>query len=104
VSSDRSVRANKGPDRPINREEERVEILLALASVDVAVIFDEDTPLAVMTAIQPDILVKGPDRVTDNIEGREVVEVRGGRVIRVELAPEFSTTDLIGRRQPGRPS
>jgi rfaE bifunctional protein nucleotidyltransferase chain/domain len=104
VNSDRSVRVNKGPTRPINRAEERIEILSALGSVDAAVIFDEDTPLSVITEIQPDVLVKGADWGPDNIVGRDVVERRGGRVIRVELAQGFSTTDLIRRSQPGRRS
>jgi rfaE bifunctional protein nucleotidyltransferase chain/domain len=102
VNSDRSVRANKGPNRPINRAEERVEVLSALACVDAAVIFDEDTPLSVITQIQPDILVKGADWGPDNIVGRDVVERRGGRVIRVELAQGFSTTNLIRRSGKGR--
>jgi D-beta-D-heptose 7-phosphate kinase/D-beta-D-heptose 1-phosphate adenosyltransferase len=95
VNSDRSVRANKGPDRPINKAEERIEVLLALGCVDAAVIFDEDTPFAIITAIQPDILVKGADWGHDNIVGRDVVERRGGRVVRVALAEGFSTTTLI---------
>lgn len=95
VNSDRSVRANKGPDRPINSAEERAEILLALACVDAAVVFDEDTPLSIITQIQPDILVKGADWGPTNIVGRDVVEARGGRVVRVDLAEGFSTTNLI---------
>jgi rfaE bifunctional protein nucleotidyltransferase chain/domain len=100
VNSDRSVRANKGPGRPVNRAEERVEILLALGCVDAAVIFDEETPLAVITQIEPDVLVKGADWGPDNIVGRDVVERRGGRVVRVELARGFSTTSLIGKTRP----
>jgi len=100
VNSDRSVRANKGADRPINRAEERVELLLALGFVDVVAVFDEDTPLAIITQIQPDILVKGADWGPDNIVGREVVEGRGGRVVRLELAKGFSTTSLIGKVRP----
>ena len=95
VNSDRSVRANKGPDRPINGAEERAEILLALACVDAAAVFDEDTPLSIITQIQPDVLVKGADWGPNNIVGREVVEARGGRVVRVDLAEGFSTTNLI---------
>ena len=95
VNSDRSVRANKGPERPINRAEERAEILLALSCVDAAAVFDEDTPLSIITEIQPDILVKGADWGPDNIVGRDVVEARGGRVVRVDLAEGFSTTNLI---------
>ena len=97
VNSDRSVRANKGPARPINPEHERAEVLLALGSVDAAVIFDEETPHAIISAIQPDILVKGADWGPDHIVGRDVVEARGGRVVRIALAPGFSTTALIDK-------
>jgi rfaE bifunctional protein nucleotidyltransferase chain/domain len=103
VNSDRSVRANKGANRPINSAEERVEVLLALHCVDAAAVFDEDTPLAIITLIQPDILVKGADWGADNIVGRDVVERRGGRVVRVELAKGFSTTGLIRKMRPGNP-
>ena len=95
VNSDRSVRANKGAGRPINPEQERAEVLLGLAAVDAAVIFDEDTPHAIISRIQPDVLVKGADWGPDNIVGRDVVEARGGRVVRVELAPGFSSTALL---------
>lgn len=97
VNSDRSVRANKGPARPINSERERAEVLLALACVDAAVVFDEDTPYAIITRVQPDVLVKGADWAEDNIVGRDVVEGRGGRVLRVTLAPGYSTTSIIER-------
>ena len=97
VNSDRSVRANKGPERPINMEQERAELLLALGCVDAVTIFDEETPHAVISHIQPDILVKGADWGPDNIIGRDVVEARGGRVVRVDLAPGYSTTELIRR-------
>lgn len=97
VNSDRSVRANKGPERPINPERERAEVLAALACVDLAVIFDEDTPHALVTQVQPDVLVKGADWGEHNIVGRDVVEARGGRVVRIELSPGFSTTSLIER-------
>lgn len=100
LNSDRSVGANKGPDRPINRVEERGEILLALHFVDAVVVFDEDTPLEIITLVQPDILVKGADWGPDNIVGREVVEGRGGRVVRLDLAQGFSTTNLIGKTRP----
>jgi D-beta-D-heptose 7-phosphate kinase/D-beta-D-heptose 1-phosphate adenosyltransferase len=97
VNSDRSVRANKGPERPINPEGERAEMLSALACVDLAVIFDEDTPHALISHVQPDILVKGADWGERDIVGRDVVEARGGRVVRMELSPGFSTTNLIER-------
>ena len=97
VNSDRSVRANKGPGRPINPERERAELLLGLAAVDAAVIFDEDTPHAIISRIQPDVLVKGADWGPDNIVGRDVVEARGGRVVRIDLAEGFSSTALVDR-------
>jgi rfaE bifunctional protein nucleotidyltransferase chain/domain len=97
VNSDRSVRANKGEGRPVNPEQERAEVLAALAIVDAVVIFDEDTPHAIVLRIQPDVLVKGADWPADNIVGRDVVEARGGRVVLIALAPGFSTTKLIER-------
>ena len=98
VNSDRSVRAlAKGPDRPVTPEHERAELLAALAAVDAVVIFDEPTPLALVTAIQPDVLVKGADWADDAIVGREVVEAGGGRVVRVALAPGYSTTTILDR-------
>ena len=95
VNSDRSVRAIKGVSRPINPEADRAEVLAALAVVDAVVIFDEDDPHAIVSAIQPDILVKGADWSADRIIGRDVVESRGGRVIRIDFAPGFSTTAMI---------
>ena len=97
LNSDRSVRANKGTERPINTEQERAEVLLALSCVDAVTIFDDETPWTIINQVQPDILVKGADWGADNIVGRDVVEARGGRVVRVELTPGFSTTDLITR-------
>ena len=103
INSDRSVRANKGPERPIVPEQERAEVLAALASVDKVVVFDEETPHEIISAIQPDILVKGADWGADNIVGRDVVEARGGRVVRVDISPGFSTTELVKRaRRIGR--
>ena len=103
VNSDRSVRANKGPDRPITPEDERAEIVAALAAVDAVTIFDEDTPLEIIRLVQPDALVKGADWAEDAIVGREVVEARGGRVVRAAIAPGHSTTALVEkiRRTPG---
>jgi D-beta-D-heptose 7-phosphate kinase/D-beta-D-heptose 1-phosphate adenosyltransferase len=97
VNSDRSVRANKGPARPINSEDERAEVLAALACVDAAVIFDEDTPHDLIAALQPDVLVKGADWAEDAIVGRAIVEARGGRVVRVPVEQGYSTTSIIGR-------
>jgi D-beta-D-heptose 7-phosphate kinase/D-beta-D-heptose 1-phosphate adenosyltransferase len=97
VNSDRSVRANKGPDRPVNPEGERAEVIAALSCVDAAIVFDEDTPHAIISRLQPDVLVKGADWAEDAIVGRDVVEARGGRVVRMPVEQGFSTTDLIGR-------
>jgi D-beta-D-heptose 7-phosphate kinase/D-beta-D-heptose 1-phosphate adenosyltransferase len=97
INSDSSVRANKGPDRPITPEQERAELLAALRSVDAVTIFDEPTPYALISAVQPDVIVKGADWRLDHIIGRDVVEARGGRVVRVELAKGFSSTRLIER-------
>jgi len=95
VNSDRSVRAIKGPDRPIHPEAERAEVIIALASVDAAVIFDEDTPHDIVTALQPDVLVKGADWPADQIVGRDIVEGRGGVVIRVRVERGHSTTGIL---------
>lgn len=103
LNSDRSVRAIKGPGRPLNPEHERAEILEALTAVDAVVVFDEDDPHALIETVQPDVLVKGADWGPDAIIGRDVVEARGGRVVRVELAPGWSTTDLISRARGAQP-
>ena len=97
VNSDRSVRAIKGPTRPITPEIERVEILSALECVDAAVVFDEDTPADIIKAIQPDILVKGADWAENAIVGRDTVEARGGRVVRMPIEEGWSTTSILGR-------
>jgi rfaE bifunctional protein nucleotidyltransferase chain/domain len=97
VNSDRSVRAIKGPTRPITNENERAEILSALACVDAAIVFDEDTPADIIKAIQPDVLVKGADWAADAIVGRETVEARGGRVVRMPIEEGWSTTSIVSR-------
>jgi len=97
LNSDASVRRNKGPERPINAETERAEVLAALDCVDAVVIFDEDTPAEIVRACQPDILVKGADWPEDQIVGRDTVEARGGRVVRVAVEPGHSTTGMIER-------
>ena len=97
LNSDSSVRRNKGEGRPITAEHERAELLAALQCVDVVVLFEEDTPADIVRALQPDILVKGADWAEDNIVGRDVVEARGGRVVRMALAEGYSTSELIRR-------
>src|SRR5215207_78840 len=81
LNADASVRRNKGPDRPINSEHERAEILAALACVDAVVVFEEDTPAAIIRAIRPAVLVKGADWAEDAIVGRDMVEASGGTVV-----------------------
>jgi D-beta-D-heptose 7-phosphate kinase/D-beta-D-heptose 1-phosphate adenosyltransferase len=97
VNSDRSVRANKGPERPITPEGERAEILAALKCVDAVVVFDEDTPADIIRAIQPDVLVKGADWAADAIVGRDTVEARGGRVVRIPVEQGWSTSAIVAR-------
>jgi D-beta-D-heptose 7-phosphate kinase/D-beta-D-heptose 1-phosphate adenosyltransferase len=101
VNSDRSVSANKGPDRPIVPAAERAEIVAALADVDAVTIFDEDTPREVIARLLPDVLVKGADWAADEIVGRDIVEARGGRVVRVKVEPGHSTTAIVGRIRAG---
>ncbi len=97
VNSDRSVHAIKGPSRPINNERDRAEVLAALACVDAVVVFDEDDPHAIISAVQPDVLVKGADWAADRIIGRDIVEARGGKVVRIRFAEGYSTTGMIRR-------
>ena len=99
VNSDRSVQANKGPSRPILPEHERAELLAALDVVDAVVIFDDETPATIVAALQPDVLVKGADWAHDAIVGRDTVEARGGRVVRIDVVPGYSTSRIVARMQ-----
>jgi D-glycero-beta-D-manno-heptose 1-phosphate adenylyltransferase len=102
LNSDRSVRALKGSSRPLLGEAERVEIAAALASVDSVTLFDEDTPVALLAALLPDVLVKGADWA-HWIAGREEVEAAGGRVLPLALEPGYSTTGIVEAILAGRP-
>ncbi|MES0349892.1 MAG: D-glycero-beta-D-manno-heptose 1-phosphate adenylyltransferase [Desulfobacteria bacterium] len=95
VNSDRSVHEIKGPSRPVVPEDERAEVLAALACVDFVTLFDEPDPLETIRALLPDVLVKGSDWEEDAIVGKEVVEEHGGRVVRVPLTEGASTTKII---------
>jgi D-beta-D-heptose 7-phosphate kinase/D-beta-D-heptose 1-phosphate adenosyltransferase len=97
VNSDASVRRNKGAGRPVTPERERAEVLLALEPVDAVSIFDEDTPAEIIGVVQPDVLVKGADWPADQIVGRDIVEARGGIVIREPVSPGHATSALIAR-------
>jgi D-glycero-beta-D-manno-heptose 1-phosphate adenylyltransferase len=97
VNSDRSVRGNKGPERPLVPERDRAEVLAALASVDYVTIFDEPTPRELIARLLPNILVKGADWALDQVAGRDEVESAGGRVVSIPLAPGYSTTSLVQR-------
>ncbi len=97
LNGDSSVRRLKGPDRPIFKEQERAEALQALECVDRVVLYDEDTPSSLISALVPDVLVKGADWALDEIVGRDIVEGVGGRVVRVELLEGCSTTALLER-------
>ena len=98
VNSDASIRTlDKAPDRPIVPEAQRAEVLAALGCVDFVVIFDESDPLQLITAVEPDVLVKGGDWTMDRIVGREIVEARGGVVRTIPLVPGLSTTGLLQR-------
>jgi rfaE bifunctional protein nucleotidyltransferase chain/domain len=95
VNSDASVRRIKGPDRPINSERHRLEVLAALECVTWLCLFGEETPLRLIRKIVPDILVKGGDWPVEKIVGGDVVTERGGRVLTIPLVRGTSTTELI---------
>ena len=97
LNDDASVRRLKGAGRPILALAERAEVLAGLTAVDHLVAFAEDTPLALIEILQPDVLVKGADWAADDIVGRNVVLARGGRVERIDLAPGVSTSEIIRR-------
>jgi rfaE bifunctional protein nucleotidyltransferase chain/domain len=95
VNSDRSVRGNKGPERPLVPQQDRAEVLAALSSVDYVTIFDEPTPRELIARVLPSVLVKGADWGPNDVVGREEVEAAGGRVVSIPLAPGYSTTSLV---------
>jgi D-beta-D-heptose 7-phosphate kinase/D-beta-D-heptose 1-phosphate adenosyltransferase len=97
INSDASVRRLKGPERPLVPQAERAALLAALTFVDAVTIFDEDTPLEVLQAVRPHVLVKGGDYQPSEVVGRELVEAGGGRVVIVPLMPEKSTSSLVAR-------
>jgi D-beta-D-heptose 7-phosphate kinase/D-beta-D-heptose 1-phosphate adenosyltransferase len=101
LNTDRSVRALKGPERPLVGEADRALVMAALGSVDAVTLFDEETPRALIEALLPDILVKGADYEIRDIVGADAVLAAGGRVEVVEFHPGYSTTALIDRIRLG---
>ncbi|MFI5235473.1 MAG: D-glycero-beta-D-manno-heptose 1-phosphate adenylyltransferase [Gemmatimonadales bacterium] len=98
VNSDASVRRlAKGTERPIVPEGARARVLAGLAAVDCVVFFEEDTPLELIRALAPDVLVKGADYTRDRIVGADLVEARGGRIVRIPIIAGFSTTSIVER-------
>jgi D-glycero-beta-D-manno-heptose 1-phosphate adenylyltransferase len=97
INSDRSVRGNKGPERPLVNEQDRAEVIAALASVDYVTIFDEPTPRELISRVLPSVLVKGADWALDQVAGREEVEAAGGLVMSIPLASGYSTTNIVQR-------
>jgi D-beta-D-heptose 7-phosphate kinase/D-beta-D-heptose 1-phosphate adenosyltransferase len=102
INSDASVRRLKGAERPLVPQAERAALLAALTFVDAVTIFDEDTPLAVLQTVKPQVLVKGGDYQPSEVIGRELVEGAGGRVVIVPLTPEKSTSSLVARIRGAR--
>lgn len=94
INSDRSVRTIKGPERPIQLQEQRAEVLAALEAVDAVTVFDEDTPCSLLERLLPDVLVKGADW-SHLIVGREIVEKAGGKVFPLPFEEGYSTTDIV---------
>jgi D-beta-D-heptose 7-phosphate kinase/D-beta-D-heptose 1-phosphate adenosyltransferase len=97
INTDESVRRLKGPSRPVRSERDRAHVLAALEAVDLVVSFDEDTPLELVSALRPDVIVKGGDYTPDSIVGAKEVKSWGGRVVVVPLTAGHSTTSIIER-------
>ncbi len=100
LNSDESVRLLKGEGRPVNMKEARAEVLGALAFVDYIIVFEEETPLNLIKALEPDILVKGGDYRLEDIVGYRELNSRGGRVITIPLLEGYSSTSIIDRNNP----
>jgi len=99
VNSDASTKKLKGPDRPVNNQEARATILASLLMVDAVIIFEEDTPLQLIKAIMPDVLVKGGDYTIDQIVGAKEVIGNGGRVVISPILEGYSTSSMIQKIQ-----
>ena len=95
LNSDASTRRLKGPGRPVNNENDRALLLASLIMVDAVVLFDDDTPLNLISSLLPDVLVKGGDYTLDQIVGAKEVMAAGGRVVINPIVPGLSTTALL---------
>jgi D-beta-D-heptose 7-phosphate kinase / D-beta-D-heptose 1-phosphate adenosyltransferase len=95
INSDASVKKLKGPTRPIQSERARAKVLSAMAFVDAVITFDAETPIDLISALLPNVLIKGADYQIDQVVGRSIVEANGGRVILVQLVPDTSTTNIV---------
>jgi len=102
LNSDASVRRLKGEGRPVQHERARSEVLAALEAVDLVILFEEDTPIELITQIKPSVLVKGGDYTREQVVGHEIVEAGGGEVRLVDVLPGFSTTSLVNRARGGQ--
>ena len=102
LNSDASVARLKGPARPVQDESARAFVMLGLRSVDAVVRFEEDTPLELITALQPDLLAKGGDYTPDTVVGRQVVEGRGGKLALIPFLPGHSTSRIVERIKQDR--
>jgi len=101
LNSDASVKRLKGEGRPVQDEHARAEVLAALEAVDLVAIFEEDTPIGLITRIRPNVLVKGGDYAREQIVGHDIVEASGGAVMLVDILQGFSTTSLVDRARRG---
>src|SRR5690606_30898394 len=99
LNSDASVKRLKGPERPVNRAEDRALLLAAQTFVDAVVLFEEDTPLPLLEKIQPDILVKGGDYQRHQVIGHELMERLGGETVIIPFLAGYSTTGLLEHRK-----
>jgi D-beta-D-heptose 7-phosphate kinase/D-beta-D-heptose 1-phosphate adenosyltransferase len=97
LNADESVRRLKGPTRPVQSETARALVMASIVCVDIVTLFDEDTPLALIEALRPDVLIKGADYTLDQVVGADLVRRNGGRIVLVPLEEGHSTTSIIAR-------
>jgi D-beta-D-heptose 7-phosphate kinase/D-beta-D-heptose 1-phosphate adenosyltransferase len=103
INSDASVQRLKGPERPVRSAADRAYVLAALAAVDCVAVFEEDTPLELITLLEPDVIVKGGDYDPSTVVGAAETRARGGEVVIIPLTPGHSTTATIAKLRTGNP-